>query len=82
MTWNYNIKPIDLDDIVNFDKEKYNSNNHWVSGIRPDDYDQVLSYSNTDKWIDLFKTSKKLVIDNPTHLEWIKKYLPEYYKSI
>jgi hypothetical protein len=73
MTWNYNIKPIDLDDIVNFDKEKYNSNNHWVDGIRPDDYDQVLSYSNTDKWIDLFKTSKKLVIDNPTHLEWIKK---------
>ena len=71
--WKFNIKPIDLDDIVHYDKEKYNSNNHWVNGIRPEDYDKILSNSNTDKWIGSFKTYTILTINNPIHIEWIVK---------
>ena len=68
------IKPIDLDDIIRFDKEKYNSNNHWVNGLAPSNYSEVLSKSHTDKWIGLFKLDYKLItIENPKHINWLKQ---------
>ena len=53
--YNYNITSISLDDIINYDKLKFNSNNHWINDKIPDNYDKILSLTNTSKWIDLFK---------------------------
>lgn len=39
--YNYKIKSIKLDDIVQYDKAKYNSNNYWVNNSRPKDYDEI-----------------------------------------
>lgn len=73
MKYNYKIKPVELDDIVRYDTEKYNSNNHWEHGIIPDDYSKVLSHSETSKWIDKFKKYKKITIDNTTYIKWLKE---------
>lgn len=69
----YKIKPIKLDDIVHYDKKKYNSNNHWVNNSRPDDYDEVLSQTDTSKWINQFKQFKCINISNPVWLNWLKQ---------
>lgn len=71
--WNYIIKPIKLDDIVEYDKKKYNSNNHWINDIRPVDYELVLAQTSTSKWIDFFKQYKKITIDNPIWIGLLKK---------
>lgn len=71
--YNYKIKPIKLDDIVQYDKAKYNSNNHWVNNSRPEDYDEVLAQTNTSKWINLFKQFKYISISNPVWLSWLKQ---------
>ncbi len=72
--YNYIIKPIKLDDIVIYDKFKFNSNNHWVEDKKPEDYEDVLSLSDTCRWIDLFKPNNiKIMIQNQTWLEWLKQ---------
>ena len=71
--WNYKIKSIQLDDIVKYDKEKYNSNNHWINNIRPEDYEYILSQTKTSNWINFFKQYKKIIIDNPVWIDWLKK---------
>jgi len=72
--YKYNIQPINLDDIVQYDKAKYNSNNHWINDIRPENYEQVLSQTYTSKWIDLFKPDiMKIKITNQIWIDWLKK---------
>ena len=71
--YTYQIKSIKLDDIVQYDKDKYNSNNHWVNNIRPDDYDDVLARTYTSKWIDQFKKYKYINISNMVWLNWLKQ---------
>jgi hypothetical protein len=71
--FNYIIKPILLDDIVEYDKQKYNSNNHWENNTRPDDYEFILSQTSTSKWIDKFKNYNKITIDNPVWIQWLKE---------
>ena len=71
---NINIKSIELDDIVHYDKLKYNTNNHWIDNKVPMDYKFILEQSNTDKWIDLLKPKyKTLTIDNEQHINWLKQ---------
>ncbi len=72
--YTYKIQPINLDDIVKYDKQKYNSNNHWIDDVRPENYDHILSQTNTHKWIDLFKPgTKQIKIVEPIWIEWLKK---------
>jgi len=72
--YNYIINPIKLDDIVQYDKSKFNSNNHWVGDERPLDYDKILSHTNTSKWISLFRPNYiEIKIINPTWIGWLKK---------
>jgi hypothetical protein len=73
LSWNYKIKPILLDDIIEHDKKKYNSNNHWVNNTRPCDYEYVLEQTSTSKWINQFKNYKKITIDNPVWIKWLKE---------
>lgn len=63
---------IDLDDILANDKIKYNSNNHWPNNIKPSNYDEIVSLSNTSYWIDKFKTYKKITI-NSKELSWMRE---------
>jgi hypothetical protein len=67
------IKPISIDDVLANDKIHYNTNNHWVDDIRPIDYDDVISKTNTNKWIDQFKDYKKIILDITKESYWIKK---------
>jgi hypothetical protein len=67
------IKPISIDDVLANDKKSYNTNNHWVDDIRPIDYDKVISQTNTNKWIEQFKSYKKIIIDTKQDLYWMKK---------
>lgn len=68
------IQPIKLDDVVKYDKSKFNSNNHWVNDIRPTDYYDKLERNNTKYWIDDFRTNyKTITINDPKHINWMKK---------
>lgn len=72
--YDYKIQPIILDNIVQYNKKKYNSNNHWVNDIMPDDYEHVISQTDTSKWIDLFKPgTMRIKITNQIWIEWLKK---------
>ena len=51
--YQFKITPIELTDIKLQGNSKYNSNNH--GNVSSEDYLNVLSQSNTEKWIDLFK---------------------------
>lgn len=100
MTINIIIEPIQLDDIIKYDKEKFNSNNHWdkdpdkdpdkdldknldkvpnkTNNVRPFDYYEQITNSNTKNWIDLFAESngytyQTITINNPYHIGWMKK---------
>ena len=65
---------INLNDVIKYDKIKYNTNNHWINGIKPDDYDQKTFDTYTSKWIDLFGINYiKIKLDKPSDILWMKK---------
>lgn len=68
-----NIKAIQIDDILIYDKIKYNTNNHWVDNIRPENYDEVISNVQTNKWISQFRNYKKIIINTKQDLYWMKQ---------
>ena len=55
------VEKIDLEDVKKFDKEKYNSNNHWIDNIKPHDYNYINKLTDTQNWINLFKKSYTVV---------------------
>jgi hypothetical protein len=65
-------RPISIDDVLANDKIRYNTNNHWENNIRPIDYDDVITKTNTNKWIDNFKNYKKIILDIQKESYWIK----------
>ncbi len=72
------VEAIPLDDILQYDKTKYNSNNHWIDHHRPADYLEKITSSHTKNWIDAFSKSNQytyqtLSIRNSYHLNWMKK---------
>ena len=71
--YNFNIKKIPLDDIIVYDKQKYNSNNHWSDNMKPNDYFDKISNGYTSKWIHIFKPKyKNIFLNNKTYLKWMK----------
>jgi hypothetical protein len=66
------IRPISIDDVLANDKISYNTNNHWENNIRPDDYDEIIANGNTNKWIDKFRSYKKIIINTKQDLYWMK----------
>ena len=73
MEYSVKIKRIDVDDVVDHDKAKYNTNNHWVDDIRPEDYDQKLSQGHTKNWIDFFHKSYHTITLDNKDLMWMKE---------
>jgi len=67
------IKLISIDDVLKYDRVKFNTNNHWDNNIRPENYDDVISQTHTDKWINQFKDYKKIIIDTKQDLYWMKQ---------
>jgi len=67
------IKSISLDDVLANDRICYNTNNHWENNIRPENYDEIISNTHTNKWIDKFREYKTLIIDTKQDLYWMKK---------
>lgn len=61
MATNIITEKIRLDDILEFDKLKYNSNNHYDK--QPEDYQEKLQLTYAPHWIDKFKEYKKFTID-------------------
>jgi hypothetical protein len=66
------IRPISIDDVLANDKISYNTNNHWENNIRPEDYDEIIANGNTNKWIDKFRSYKKIIINTKQDLYWMK----------
>lgn len=66
------IDEISVDDVVVMDKSKYNSNNHWVDGIMPSDYLEVLHQSHAHIWIHKFKVFHELKICD-SEIPWLVK---------
>ncbi len=65
---------IEQDDILTHDKNKYNSNNHWLNDIKPINYDKIINQSKTSLWINKFHTDYKIIeITNNEQLNWMKK---------
>ena len=69
------ITPIPLDDVHKDNKVRFNTNNHWKDGMRPNDYDEVLERCNTENWVHDFHEvpeSRILTINEPD-LQWMRE---------
>jgi hypothetical protein len=64
------IKHIDSDDVIKYDKERFNSNNH---GQQPSDYANVLRATYTHSWIDKFHSQYKVINLYSNDLQWLKE---------
>lgn len=64
------VEEIDVTDVINNDKAKYNSNNHWENEVMPSDYYEVISQGELSKWVDRFKTYQKIEI-HPREYPWL-----------
>jgi len=68
------IQEISLDDVVKYDKERFNSNNHWVNDVKPEDYEERLEETNTKYWIKNFRKEFTVItINDEKHLRWMKE---------
>jgi hypothetical protein len=68
------VQKIDVEDVIQYDKLRYNTNNHWnivTEGTRPEDYYQRLDENNTKFWIDHFKKYSKLEISLLGEERWL-----------
>jgi len=64
---------INYNDVITYGKERFNSNNHWINGVPPDDYKEVISSSNTHNWMSKFRNNyKTITITDNTDLNFLK----------
>lgn len=57
------VQAIQIGDVMQFDKIRYNTNNHWENGPQPGDYDSVCEATSSKYWISLFKSFKTIRVD-------------------
>ena len=67
------IEEIELDSVLYYGKEKYNSNNHWINNTKPLNYDSELDKCITSKWIDNFHNNYAVVNIFKSDIDWIKE---------
>jgi hypothetical protein len=72
---NLHIQHIPLQDVLDDDKKKYNSNNHWPQhNVKPSDYESRIEQCNTKHWIGGFHgTSIPSLAIEERDLRWLKK---------
>lgn len=67
------VQEVSLDDVITFDKIRYNTNNVWDDDAQPADYKHVSSQTMTSKWIDGIKSYRTVRIDlRSVAAEWMK----------
>lgn len=67
------IEPIELDSVLYYGKEKYNSNNHWVLNQKPENYDTELKKCETSLWIDKFHQNYSVINIFSKDISWMKE---------
>lgn len=70
--WHVEVESIDVEEVVDLDKKRFNSNNHWENDQMPSDYRSVLGQSEAKHWIKSFKTFEVLRI-HEAELAWLIK---------
>ena len=70
---NITIKSISIDDVLEYDRVRYNTNNHRINNIRPENYYDYIKNTHTDKWIEQFKEYTKIIIDTKHDINWMNK---------
>lgn len=66
------VQPINLD-YINSNRDKFNSNNHWINNKRPEDYDKKMEHVKTSKWIDLFHNSYIVIEFDKNDIRFLKE---------
>lgn len=67
------VEAISIEDVLAFDHIRYNTNNHWDSGLPPTDYQAVCEATNARNWIHLFKKYHVIDIDLKSPVaSWLK----------
>jgi hypothetical protein len=67
------IEEIELDSVLYYGKERYNSNNHWDGNEKPYNYESELKKCETSKWIDKFHPHYMVVNIFKPDICWIKE---------
>lgn len=66
------IEKINLNDVIKYNKIRYNTNNIWENKIKPLDYDKKIKKTNTNNWVNKFQnTYKKIIINDPDEINWM-----------
>ena len=69
---NFIIQKVNINDVVYYDKQKYNTNNHWIDNTPPKDYHSSMENTRTNKWINKFRTNyMQITIDDPKDIKWM-----------
>jgi hypothetical protein len=67
------VSHIALSEVLQHDKVRYNTNNNYADDNRPSDYDAVVDGTITSKWIDMFKSYRKIELDlKGVSRSWVK----------
>jgi hypothetical protein len=67
-------EPIESEIIRKYGDEKFNSNNHWINNIKPDDYYTLIDNCNTKNWVDKFnRYYEKIIIDDINDINFLNK---------
>ena len=67
------IEEIELDSILYYGKEKYNSNNHWINNEKPPNYESEIENCNTSKWIDNFHKNYIVINIFQNDIRWLRE---------
>ena len=65
------IETLPLNYVLDNDEKNLNTNNHWIDGKKPNDYDEIISENYTKNWVDLFHQSYKTIILYRMDLMWM-----------
>lgn len=67
------VEEIDLNTIIYFETDKFNSSNHWKNDIPPQNYKEILSQGNTSNWIDFFHSNYIVINIFENDIKWLRE---------
>lgn len=70
----YSIESCSIDDI-RLNPQNYNSNNHWIDSIMPDDYKETNEKTNSEFWLPKFKDKYVVVTFSSSEVALLKSMM-------
>lgn len=69
-----NIEAIELD-LINYHSynNKFNTCNHWIDNIRPQNYYQIIAQTNASSWIDIFSKDYNVIDIDQNNTRWLRE---------